>query len=96
MGGTAGFDIDSQSGVQEPQPRHSYCSAVNPALYSAGTLQRRRNNSRGTEEMMGLVYLSCRMKMVAFKLNTHDGFGGGKEAFLTKIKFQICFSVCNI
>lgn len=49
-------------------------SAVNPALYSVGTLQLRRNNSRETEEMMGLVYLSRRTKMVAFKISTHDAF----------------------
>lgn len=84
-GQIAGFDIDSQSGAQEPQPRHSYCSAVNPALYSAGTLQMRRNNSRETEEMMGLVYLSRRTKMVAFKISTHDAFWWGKESFLKKI-----------
>lgn len=67
----AGFDFDSQSGAQEPQPHHSYCSAVNPALYSAGTLQLRRNNSGETEEMTVLVDLSCRTKMVAFQINTH-------------------------
>lgn len=70
----AGSDIELQSGAQEPQPRHSYCSAVNPALYSVGTLQLRRNNSRETEEMTGLVYLSRRTKMVAFKISTHDAF----------------------
>lgn len=73
-GKIAGFDIDSQSGSQEPQPRHSYCSAVNPALYSAGTLQLRRNNSGGTEEMTALVYLSRRTKMVAFEIGSHDAF----------------------
>lgn len=70
----AGFDIDLQSGAQEPQPRHSYCSAVNPALYSAGTLQLRRNNSRETEDVTALVHLSRRTKMVAFKIGSHDAF----------------------
>lgn len=90
-GKITGFDIDSQSGTQEPQPRHSYCSVVNPALYSPGTLQLRRNNSTEIKEMMGLVYLSCRMKMIASKISIHDAFCWGKELLKKNKKIKCAF-----
>lgn len=85
-GKIAGFDVDSQSGTQEPQPRHSCCSVVTLALYSPGTLQLHRNNRKGVEEMMGRVYLSRRMKMMTSKISIHDAFCWRKELFLEKKK----------
>lgn len=78
----AGFDIDSQSGTQEPQPRHSCCSVVNLALYSPGTLQGHRNNRKEIEETMGLIYLS-RSRMI-IKISIHDAFCWGKQSLLER------------